>query len=181
MCGLSKRTVVRAVTAGRIKAARTVGGHYRISLAEARRFMAGRGLDASLLKNRESCALVVARDQFVGNLLADVLARSGLELLQAEGLFEAGTMCSRYQPALVILDAAAAGPEAVAACRGMARSECCRDARLLVLAGKSAGEPGRFRQAGAHGVLGKPFSVAELKATLRDLGITGGKFGRVAR
>jgi excisionase family DNA binding protein len=177
LVGISKRSVVKAVSEGKIKAARTVGGHYRISLAEARRFMSRRGLDPSVLDVRENYALVVARDRFVGDLLADVLGRAGVEVLQSDCLFAAGVLASEHHPWLIILDSAAAGPDPAAACRGVASSDCCRRASLLVLAG--ADEADRLSRAGAHGVLSKPFSVKQLRDTLRDLGFSTGRFGRV--
>jgi excisionase family DNA binding protein len=179
MVGISKRSVVKAINEGRIKAATTVGGHYRISLAEARRFMSRRGLDTSQLDVRENCALVVARDRFVGDLLADVLGRAGAEVLQSDCLFEAGAMAVRSRPWLIIIDAASAGPDPAALCRSVARGEASRQASILVLAGGDAAERERFRTAGAHGVLNKPFSVKQLKETLRDLGFSTGSFGRV--
>ncbi len=179
MVGISKRSVVKAISEGRIKASTTAGGHYRISLTEARRFMSRRGLDTSELDVRENCALVLARDRFVGDLLADVLGRAGAEVLQSDCLFEAGAMTVKSRPWLIIVDAASAGPDPVALCRSVARGEASRGASILVLTGGDAAERERFRAAGAHGVLGKPFSVKQLKETLRDLGFSTGSFGRV--
>ena len=168
MVGISKRSVVKAISEGRIKASTTAGGHYRISLTEARRFMSRRGLDTS-------------RDRFVGDLLADVLGRAGAEVLQSDCLFEAGAMTVKSRPWLIIVDAASAGPDPIALCRSVARGEASRGASILVLTGGDAAERERFRAAGAHGVLGKPFSVKQLKETLRDLGFSTGSFGRVGR
>lgn len=181
LSGLSKRSVVKAIADGKLKAGRTVGGHYRISLPEARKFMRRRGLDTSGIDARENCALVVARDRFVGDLLADVLGRAGVEVLQSECLFQAGAMAAKYHPWLVIIDAASAGPEPAQVCRSVAGSDCCRGARILVLAGTAPGEKEKFRRAGAHGVLGKPFSVKQLKDKLRDLGFSTGSFRRVGK
>jgi len=169
LCGLSKRTVVKAIADGKIRAARTVGGHYRVTLAAAREFMAARGMDTSELSAREECALVIARDRFVGDLLADVLGRAGGEVIQSRSLFEAGALAARYRPWLVVVDAAAAGPDPVAACRGIAGADPCRSSAVLVLAGGDAAERGKFRRAGVSAVLGKPFSVAQLKKAVHDL------------
>jgi excisionase family DNA binding protein len=181
MSGLSKRSVVKAIADGKLKAARTVGGHYRISLPEARRFMRRRGLDTAELEARENCALVVARDRFVGDLLADVLGRAGVEVLQSECLFRAGELAAKYRPWMVIIDAASAGPDPAGVCRSVAGSDSCREARILVLTGGGAEEKKALRQAGAHGVLDKPFSVKQLKDKLRDLGFSTGSFRRVSK
>jgi excisionase family DNA binding protein len=179
LTGISKRSIVKAVSEGRIKASRTVGGHYRISLAEARRFMSDRGLDTSALDIRENCALVVALDRFVGDLLADVLGRAGVEVMQTDCPFEAGVMAATHHPWLLIVDAAAAVPSPVSMCRCIIASDCCRQARILVLTGSDSDEKERLLAAGAHGVLGKPFSVKQLKNMLRDLGFATGNFRRV--
>ncbi len=180
MSGISKRSIVKAVSDGRIKAARTVGGHYRISLTEARRFMSDRGLDTTSLDTRENCALVVAHDRFVGDLLADVLGRAGVEVLQADCPFEAGVMTASHHPWLLIVDAATA-PDPVRLCRCIAASDCCRQSSILFLAAGEAEETERLIGAGAHGVLGKPFSVKQLKDMLRNLGFSTGSFRRVER
>jgi len=181
MSGISKRSIVKAVSEGRIKAARTVGGHYRISLTEARRFMSARGLDTAGLDTRENCALVVARDRFVGDLLADVLGRAGVEVLQSDCPFVAGVMAAKFRPWLLIVDAAAAAPDPVRFCRCISTSDCCRQSSILFLAGGGHEESERLLNAGAHGVLGKPFSVKQLKETLRNLGFATGNFRRVER
>jgi len=171
LAGISKRSVIKAIAAGRLKAGSTVGGHYRISLAAARSFLAARGLDASALETRANCALVVARDRFVGDLLADVLSRLGLELLRAGQLFEAGILCLQHRPALLVLDAAAADPDGESVCRSVAANENLRRMRILVLAGRDPEEVRRYQFAGADAVLGKPISMADLKAVLAELGL----------
>jgi len=179
LVGVSKRSIVKAVAEGRIRAARTVGGHYRIALPEARKFMSQRGMDTAELEARENCVLVVARDRFVGDLLADVLGRTGSEVLHCEDLFAAGALAARSRPWLIILDAAAAGPDPAAVCRSVAGNEVCRQSSILLLAGPEAGERERLTRAGAHAVLGKPFSVRQLKDALRDLGFSTGNFRRI--
>jgi excisionase family DNA binding protein len=179
LSGISKRSIVKAVAEGRIKAARTVGGHYRISLNEARRFMGRRGLDTSALDVRENCALVVARDRFVGDLLADVLGRAGVEVMQSDCPFEAGVMAATHHPWLLIIDAAAAGPDPVRFCRCVTGSDCCRQSSILVLAAGDGEEKERLSRAGAHAVLAKPFSVKQLKSALRGLGFSTGSYRRV--
>jgi len=179
LVGVSKRSIVKAVAEGRIRAARTVGGHYRIALPEARKFMSGRGMDTAELEARENCVLVLARDRFLGDLLADVLGRTGSEVVHCDDLFGAGVVAARSRPWLLIVDAAAAGPDPAAVCRGLAGSDACRQSSILFLAGPDPEERGRLSRAGAHAVLGKPFSVKQLKDALRDLGFSTGSFRRI--
>jgi excisionase family DNA binding protein len=178
LSGISKRSIVKAVAEGRIKAARTVGGHYRISLTEARRFMEKRGLDTSELDARENCALVIAEGRFIGDLLADVLGQAGIEILQSEGLFMAGTMVSKYHPWLIILDATSAQPDPAAVCRNIVSCDACRRTSLLVLATGDEHDRRHFLAAGAAEVLSKPFSVKQLKSKLVDLGLSTGNYRR---
>ena len=168
---MSKRAVVKAIAAGRLKASTTVGGHYRIALATARSFLAARGLDPAVLEVRENCALVVARDRAVGDLLADMLSRLGLELLRAAQLFEAGVLCTQHRPALMVLDTAAAAPDGESVCRSVAANENLRRMRILVLASRDPEEIRRYQFAGADAVLSKPFSMAELKAAIAEFGL----------
>lgn len=176
LVGVSKRSIVKAVAEGRIRAARTAGGHYRIAFAEARRFMSQRGLDTAELEVRENCALVLARDRFLGDLLADVLGRAGAEVLHCEDLFRAGALAARCHPWLVIVDAAAAGPDPAETCRAVSGCDACRQSSIVVLAGSDPGERDRLLRSGANAVLSKPFSVKQLKDALRDLGYSTGSF-----
>ena len=169
MSNMSKRAVVKAIATGRLTATSTVGGHYRIPLKTAREFLAKRGLDTSALEVREDCVLFIARDKFVRDLLASALIRPGLSALAAEDLFAAGALCVEHHPALVVLDTAVAGPGPISACRSIRRLECCRASRLLVLSGREDPDAHRYRQAGADAVLGKPFSMAELKEAISAL------------
>lgn len=173
LSNISKRSVVKAVASGRLRASSTVGGHYRIALAEARRFLKARGLDDSALSAPRNVALVVARDPFVVELLADVLGRSGLSAVRAANLFEAGALCAQSSPALLVVDSAAAWPGPVAVCRSIRTSGSCRLTRLVILTGREDAEAHRYRQAGADAVLGKPFAMAELKSVLASLDLAG--------
>jgi excisionase family DNA binding protein len=181
MSGISKRSIVKAVAAGRIKAARTFGGHYRISLTEARRFLRGRNLDTTELDVRENCVLVIAGARFVAELLSDVLGQAGVQVLHTESLFEAGALAQSHHPWLTILDAAAALPDPFTVCRGIASCDCNRQSSLIVLAGPGPFDADRFRASGARMVLGKPFSVKQLKDMLRELGCSTGAFRRIER
>lgn len=42
VCGVSSSTLLRAVKARKIKASKTPGGHYRVTLADVRAFMGGK-------------------------------------------------------------------------------------------------------------------------------------------
>jgi CheY-like chemotaxis protein len=169
MSNMSKRAVVKAIATGRLTATSTVGGHYRIPVKTARDFLAKRGLDTSPLEVREDRVLLIARDKFVRDLLAGALTRPGLGAAAAEDLFAAGAMCVEHRPALVVLDTAVAGPNPVGVCRSIRGLACCRAVRLLVLAGRDDPDAHRYRQAGADAVLGKPFSMAELKTVISAL------------
>jgi len=175
LSNMSKRAVLKAIAARRLKASATVGGHYRIAPGAARAFLAARGLDPAVLELREDRALVVARDRFVRDLLTDALESPAVEPLAADNLFEAGALCVENRPALVVLDTAVAEASPVAVIRSIRALECCRQARLLVLASREDPEAHRYESAGADAVLGKPFSMAELKAAIAALGLSPAK------
>jgi excisionase family DNA binding protein len=175
MSNMSKRAVVKAVAAGRLPATSTIGGHYRITLKAAREFLVARGLDASVLEVREDRVLLVARDKFVRDLLADALGRPGLAAMAADNLFEAGALCVEHHPALLVLDTAVAESGPIGICRSIRSLACCRQTKLMVLASREDPDAHRYRLAGADAVLGKPFSMAELKAAIVALGLAPAK------
>ncbi len=163
---MSKRAVVKAIASGRLKASATVGGHYRIAVRTAREFLAGRGLDPSVLEIRTNQAVVLSRDRFVCNLLAGALNRAGMDVHVAEDLFAAGALCSEYRPVLVLVDTILAGPDPAVVFRHIRAVDFCRAARLVAMIFRDENVAARCRAAGADAVLGKPISMAEVTALL---------------
>lgn len=173
LSNMSRRAVIKAIASGRLAATETVGGHYRVALAAAQRFLAERGLDPEMLEVSARCRLLVAGDKFVRDLLADALRRPGAELLSADNLFDAGVLCVEQRPGLVVLDAAVAGANPAAVCRSIRSLEYCRGAQLMILAGRDDENAPRYRAAGADLVLARPLSMHALKAAVAALDAAG--------
>jgi len=181
IAGLSKRSIVKAVATGRLQAARTVGGHYRISFTEARRFLNVLGMETYELDCRESCALVLTRDNNLAKTLTGVLGRIGIEVLQAADAFQAGALSAQYHPRIIMLDAAPVKADVLSCCRSMLGMECLRQASILALIDKDELKEDDFLAAGANAVLRKPFSTRQLKSALQQLGFSTGVFRRVSK
>ena len=113
LLGVSLPTVVNWITARRLKAHRTPGGHRRISREDLAAFMLQHGVplpeelsDAAPARRK---ALVLGEAGPVREGLARQLAVGGFAVEQASPGFAAGAAAARFGPEVVVL--CAAGPD----------------------------------------------------------------------
>lgn len=122
LLGVSLPTVVNWITARRLKAHRTPGGHRRIAREDLAAFMLQHGMplpdelsDAAPARRK---VLVVGDGGPVREGLARQLAIGGFAVEQASPGFAAGAAAARFGPELVVLTAAAPdGGESLAGLR----------------------------------------------------------------
>jgi DNA-binding response OmpR family regulator len=114
----------------------------------------------------ERTALVVDDDIFVLSALAELLSEEGYDVHTASNGFSGVRMAMECRPAVVLLDLALperSGTEVLAALRGDAAT---RDVAIVVV----TGNPHTLTEAQlaeTDGVVGKPFEVTELMATVQ--------------
>jgi len=113
LLGVSLPTVVNWITARRLKAHRTPGGHRRIAREDLAAFMLQHGIplpeelnDAAPARRK---ALVIGEAGPAREGLARQLAEGSFAVEQASPGFAAGAAAARFQPDLVVLSAT--GPD----------------------------------------------------------------------
>lgn len=119
--------------------------------------------------------LIVDDEPTIRTLVNAILDGPGLRTIEAADGFEAIDMARRHRPDLVLLDVVMPRMDGLSACQRMkADRAMARTPVLLLTALQQEPEQQRARQAGADGVVQKPFSPAALRATV-DSFLNGGR------
>lgn len=169
LCHMTKHTVLAAIASGKLAASTTPGGHHRIHVRDAARFLRVHGLPTGAIESQPRTVLVVGREELVRQLLQGVLNAEEIATERADSPFQAGMLTERLSPELVVLDAPTK-EEVEAAGRALAGASPAARPRLLVLFPSDDGkDEAPLREAGADAVLRKPFSVDALRRAALDL------------
>lgn len=169
LLGVSLPTVVNWITARRLRAHRTPGGHRRIAREELAAFMLRQGMplpeelnDAAPGRRK---ALVLGESGPMREGLALQLAVGGFAVEQASPGFAAGATAARFQPDLVVLCTAAEdGGETLAGLRSDREL-----ANVPVLAVALAASSDALSAAGCDAVLTKPLQDGAILDGARQL------------
>ena len=119
---------------------------------------------------RRAVVLVVDDEQLNRKLLRTLLGIDGIDVIEAED-GESGLALARSEnPDLILLDLQLPGMSGLEALRALKADGSSRDTPVVILSAGSLEEDGEgFREAGAAGLLLKPFSREELARTVRPL------------
>ena len=168
--GVTPASVKKWIGQEKLRALRTPGRHYRISVEEFERFRAAYRFPAE--PERAPRILIVDDSpivvDFVMDLLRDLMPGSELEGASNgyEGLLKVGT----FHPDLLILDLRMPGLDGFEVCRRIKANPATRTTRILMITAFAEDETeAEARRAGADGFLRKPPQLDELKAQVERL------------
>ena len=169
-CEVSLVTVKKWIRIGKLRAFRTPGHHYRVTLEEFQRFRIEYGFPAE--HEGPPRILVVDDEPEMVALVSDALRgiRPAPKLEAAfdgyEGMLKVGT----FRPHLLVLDLRMPGMDGLEVCRRIKGDPVTRATRILAITGypEDAAKE-RALQSGADAYLTKPFILKELKAAVRRL------------
>ena len=169
LLGVSLPTVVNWITARRLKAHRTPGGHRRIAREDLAAFMLQHGMplppeltDAAPARRK---ALVLASAGPAREGLARQLAVGGFAVEQASPGFAAGAAAARFEPDLVVLSAD--GPDGGEPLAGL-RADRELGGIPVIAIGRAAWADD-LASAGCTAVLAPPLADDALVTTARQL------------
>jgi len=168
--GVTPASVKKWIGQEKLRALRTPGRHYRISVEEFERFRAAYCFPA---ESERAPRILVVDDSpivvdFVMDLLRDLLPGSELEGASNgyEGLLKVGTL----HPDLLILDLRMPGLDGFEVCRRIKANPATRATRILMITAFAEDETeAEARRAGADGFLRKPPQLDDLKAQVARL------------
>lgn len=124
--------------------------------------------DTSRVKGAE--VIVVEDDPGARRMLAECLRRMGLRVLEAGTGAEGSALLDRTTPSLICLDLGLPDCCGLSLCEQVRASARLRDVPILVITGQALGlDRARAEVAGVDGYIVKPFDVAALTRSVREL------------
>jgi len=164
MCGVTRRTLLRWVDAGRLPSVATAGGHHRIAEGDMLAFLRTRqrGGAAKVAIVDDDAAHVEALRRVVLSLV------EGAEVHFAYDGFGAGLLVASMRPDLLLLDLEMPLLDGESVVERMAsRSELDRTAVVIVSGRLTDQRAERLRALGARDCLLKPVSPTRIEEVLR--------------
>lgn len=165
ICNVAPRTVSKWFDSGQLKGYRIPGSKdRRIPLNELVRFMRSHGIPMDGLTTGRTRVLIVDGDQEVVDTLERVLReQTSYEVATATNGFQAGLVCERVRPHVVLIDIHLDGTDARGVAEHVRTSEALQMTRVIAMSGKlTDGQAHALRSAGFEGFLKKPFQIRQV-------------------
>jgi len=171
LVGASHVSIHRWVQSGQLEAASTPGRHLRIQRSALANFLERRKLPVPVELHAQARVLVVDDDPAFARALTRGLAAAELRLTvdSATSGLEALIQVGLVKPDVVLLDALMPGLDGIAACRAIKARKETSGCIVIGFSGRPAEYREAFLEAGAAAFLPKPFTVAAVRALLREL------------
>lgn len=172
VCSVDRSTMHRWVTANKIKAFCTPGGHKRILSEDLKQWLDEHQYpyDANLFLNNKAKILIVDDDESIRILLESILKGIFVELDFAEDGFEAGKKLIQFKPDLIILDLFMPQMNGFDVCKKVKSDPETKHTKILILSGH--GTPENKEKAfslGADGFMDKPCTNKEVLENVEQL------------
>jgi len=165
ICSVSRATMHRWVTSGKIKSYSTAGGHKRILPDDLQKWMNDNGMPFHIetKKTNEIKILIVDDDVGVRAYLKKVLNGFFISIEEAADGFEAGIKMIQFQPDLLILDLFMPNMNGFEVCKKIKKDPTIKETKLIILSGHGTKEnQKRAISLGADAFLNKPSSKKEI-------------------
>lgn len=166
---ISRWTLWKYVTSGKLKASRTPGGHYRISEADLNEFKRQHGPS---IKNRSTTKriLIVDDDPVVREFLPKLISDEGHEIDFAKDGFEAGLKIAKFAPDMIILDLVMPHMDGFEVCRMLKYDSATAHIKILAITGMEGDEvQDKILEAGADSFMKKPIAVDVFRYYVKSL------------
>jgi excisionase family DNA binding protein len=172
LCNVAPRTVSKWFDAGQLKGYRIPGSKdRRIPVAELIRFMKEHGIPLDGVVSGNIRVLIVDEDREVVDILKRVLGeQTEYEVHVATGNFEAGLLCERIRPHVVLINVHLEGGNGHHIADLIRRSDATQLTRVIGMSGKlTDGQLHALRGAGFDGFLKKPFQVRQVISAIEHV------------
>lgn len=174
MCNVTPPTAINWIEEGKMPSFTTGGGHRRVWDKDLTAFMREHNMPipAELAAQAKPVILIVEDEEQNRRFISRAIktAYPDAEIAEAADGFEAGHKVHTLLPALVILDIQLPKVNGVKVCEMMRADPGLRNIKILAITGCDIEETRpRIMEAGADDFLGKPFSIQELNAKIKDL------------
>ena len=170
LCGVSQRTVIRWIEREELQAYKLPGrGDRRVTEAELRRFMRLHGMpEPGGSPDAPPRVLIVEDDLSMARAIQRVLRGAGFLTAFASNGYLVGTLLHTFRPALMTLDLRMPWIDGLEVLRSLRKAPPPSPLKVIVVSGEDSARLNDALQAGADGVLAKPFANEELLEVVRS-------------
>ncbi len=172
ICNVAPRTVSKWFDAGQLKGYRIPGSKdRRIPVSELMRFMKEHGIPLDGVMSGSMRVLIVDEDAEVVDVLKRVLTeQTDYEVHTATGNFEAGLICERVRPHVVLINVHMEGGNGQHIAELIRGSDSTQLTRVIGMSGKlTDGQMHAMRGSGFDGFLKKPFQVRQVITAIEQI------------
>ena len=172
VCAVSRATMLRWVSAGKIQSYTTPGGHKRILPEVLKRWLKDNQLpfDISTFENNKNKILIVDDEESIRRYLDKLLNGPFLETQTASDGFEAGKKIVQFKPDLIFLDISMPNMDGFEVCRNIKNDSNTKHIKIIILTGYGTNEnQEKAMSLGADAFLKKPSSKKEILDTVGKL------------
>jgi len=167
--GVNRKTMSGWVSAGKIKAIVTPGGHRRILCSEIDALVEKNGFSKAAASQKNQI-LIVDDDEAVRKTLKRHLEHAGFSVHTASDGFKAGLTARDVRPALIMLDLMMDGIDGFEVCRTIKADISLKDTKVMILTGYDTPDNRKKAfQEGADAFIAKGILFETLLKRINDL------------
>lgn len=172
-CNIPYITALSWVKAGKVKARRTPGGHYRINRSDFVEFLEKYEypIPDELRGWRKKRILIVDDEPVIVDVIEKMLqASEGIyETATASNGFDAALAVMEFEPDLVVLDINMPGLNGIEVCKRVRTNPKTTHIKILGITATGEESMNQLLQMGADDCLQKPLNMLELQARIQTL------------
>ncbi len=172
ICAVNRTTMLRWVTAGKIEAYSTAGGHRRILHGVLKKWLEENKLpfDINDFQKDKTKILIVDDEQSILKYLTKILKGIHIDIETASDGFKAGKKIAQFKPDLVILDLSMPNMDGFDVCKTIKNDPDTTTIKIMVLTGHATEENrNEALSCGADVFLKKPSSKKEIMTCVEKL------------
>ena len=170
ICGVTRTTVWKWVKDGKLAAATTAGGHYRIKKEDLYSFIKEREMNVQIRGESKPRILIVDDDELVQNISKKILEKNGYETSCASDGFKAGLEMAEFKPNLILLDLYMPNMDGFELCKHIKKEKKLSKVKIIVITGNDNPENRkRILDLGADEILTKPIAKEALLNKVAEL------------
>ncbi len=162
LCKISQQTVIRCFDSGRLRGYRVPASRFRrIPRKSLLQFMREHDIPLEQLEPGKKRILVVDDDEAIVEMFTELLERDGrFEVRTASSGFDAGLMCDKFSPLLMLLDFKLPDINGNIVCRGIRANPEFDHMKIIIVSGVAdPDEVEELLAAGADEFIKKPFQI----------------------
>lgn len=172
ICHVTINAVKKWIAAGKLKAFRTPGGHYRVLKADFEAFIEKYKFNENIiLPGKNNKVLIVDDESNVLEFIKATLEASGedYEIETAVDGYDALIKVGEFNPDLLIIDIRMPRLDGVEVCKRLKSNKQTSEMRILAVTAFGSDEMKNIVKAGADNCLSKPLSTSDVKNNVKRL------------